>query len=60
MSIDELIEGVDFNWETVDGVRIRVFSREYLLQVRPQCCKSYYDILPTSKEGWVSRLKIYS
>lgn len=46
MSIDELIEGVDFNWETVDGVRIRVFSREYLLQVRPQCCKSYCKNCP--------------
>jgi hypothetical protein len=46
LSIDELIEGVDFNWETVDGVRIRVFSREYLLQVRPQCCKSYCKNCP--------------
>jgi hypothetical protein len=38
--IDELIEGVDFNWKEVDGLRIRVFTKEYLLMVRPSCCKS--------------------
>ena len=37
--IDELIEGVDFNWKEVDGLRIRVFTKEYLLMVRPSCCK---------------------
>jgi hypothetical protein len=37
---DELIEGVDFNWEEIDGIRLRVFTKEYLLIIRPICCKS--------------------
>jgi hypothetical protein len=36
----DLIEGVDFYWEDKDGMRWRVFTEEYLRQVRPVCCKS--------------------
>jgi len=40
LRVDELIEGVDFNWEEIDGVRMRVFTKEYLLMIRPRCCES--------------------
>ena len=40
LHISELIEGVDFNWEYKDGVRMRVFTKEYLLMVRPKCCET--------------------
>ena len=38
--IEDLIEGVDFYWEEIDGIRVRVLTKEYLLMVRPSCCKS--------------------
>jgi hypothetical protein len=38
--IEDLIEGVDFYWQEIDGIRMRVFTKEYLLMVRPSCCKS--------------------
>jgi hypothetical protein len=38
--IEELIEGVDFYWEEIDGVKLRVFTEDYLRMVRPSCCKS--------------------
>jgi hypothetical protein len=39
--IDELIEGIDFNWEEIDdGIKLRVFTKEYLLIIRPSCCQS--------------------
>lgn len=40
LRVDELIEGVDFNWEEIDGIRLRVFTKEYLLMIRPRCCES--------------------
>ena len=40
LRVDELIEGVDFNWEEIDGIRMRVFTKEYLLMIRPRCCES--------------------
>ena len=40
LRVDELIEGVDFNWEEIDGIKVRVFTKEYLLMIRPSCCKS--------------------
>jgi hypothetical protein len=40
MKIDELIEGVDFYWQEVDGVKIRIYTKEWLLMVRPKCCES--------------------
>ena len=57
LRVDELIEGVDFNWEEIDGIRMRVFTKEYLLMIRPTCCQSgckncpweYKKIKKTSK-----------
>lgn len=40
LKIDELIEGVDFYWEETDGIRLRVFTEEYLRMIRPKCCLS--------------------
>ena len=40
LRIDELIEGVDFYWEEVDGVRYRIFTEDYLRMVRPMCCET--------------------
>jgi hypothetical protein len=40
LKIEDLIEGVDFNWEEVEGIRLRVFTKEYLEMIRPSCCKS--------------------
>jgi hypothetical protein len=37
---DELIEGVDFNWEEINGIKLRVFTKEYLLMIRQKCCES--------------------
>jgi hypothetical protein len=37
---DELIEGIDFNWEEINGIKLRVFTKEYLLMIRPKCCES--------------------
>jgi hypothetical protein len=37
---NELIEGVDFYWQEKDGIRIRVFTKEWLLMVRTKCCES--------------------
>ena len=37
--IKDLIEGVDFNWEEINGVKLRVFTKEYLL-MPPEL---YYD-----------------
>jgi hypothetical protein len=37
---DELIEGVDFIWEEINGIKLRVFTKEYLLMIRPKCCES--------------------
>lgn len=40
LHIEELIEGVDFYWEEKDGTKYRVFTKEYLKMIRPQCCKT--------------------
>ncbi len=40
LRVDELIEEVDFYWEENDGVRLRVFTEEYLRMIRPKCCES--------------------
>ena len=40
LRVDELIEGVDFYWEEVEGIRLRVFTEEYLKMIRPKCCES--------------------
>lgn len=38
--IEELIEGVDFYWEEIEGIKLRVFTEEYLRMIRPYCCQS--------------------
>ena len=40
LSSNELIEGIDFYWEEIEGVRLRVFTEEYLKMIRPKCCQS--------------------
>jgi hypothetical protein len=40
LRVDELIEGVDFFWEEIEGVKLRVFTEEYLKMIRPRCCES--------------------
>lgn len=40
LRVDELIEGVDFYWEEKDGIKMRVFTEEYLKMIRPVCCHS--------------------
>jgi hypothetical protein len=38
--ISELIEGVDFYWEEVEGIKLRVFTEDYLRMVRIKCCEN--------------------
>jgi hypothetical protein len=40
LRVDELIEGVDFYWEEIEGMRLRVFTEDYLKMIRPKCCQS--------------------
>jgi hypothetical protein len=40
LHIEDLIEGVDFYWQEIDGIRMRVFTKEYLISIRPMCCES--------------------
>lgn len=40
LRIQDLIEGEDFIWEEIDGIRLRVFTKEYLKTIRPSCCES--------------------
>ena len=34
-----LIENVDFYWTEIDGIRLKIFTEEYLKKIRPICCK---------------------
>ena len=45
MKTSELIEGIDFNWEEKDGVKYRVFTKEWL-SLRGFCCKNYCKNCP--------------
>lgn len=49
--IEELIEGVDFYWEEVNGVKMRVFTKEYLLMIRDKCCKNSCRHCPWGYKG---------
>lgn len=40
LKLSELIEGVDFYWQEINDVNIRVFTKEWLLMVRSKCCES--------------------
>jgi hypothetical protein len=46
LNSSDLIEGIDFNWEIVEGMKIRVFSREYLINVRAKCCETFCKNCP--------------
>lgn len=39
-NIHELVEGVDFYWDEISGVRLRVFTKDYLRTIRQFCCKT--------------------
>jgi hypothetical protein len=51
LKIDELIEGVDFYWEETDGLKLRVFTEEYLRMIRPKCCNSRCRHCPFKSEN---------
>ena len=38
--VEDLIEGVDFYWQEIGDIRMRVFTKEYLMMIRPMCCNS--------------------
>ena len=40
LRVDELIEDIDFYWEEVEGIKMRVFTEEYLKIIRPVCCQN--------------------
>jgi hypothetical protein len=40
LHIEDLIEGVDFYWEENEGVKLRVFTEEYLRLIRIKCCQN--------------------
>jgi hypothetical protein len=40
LKTSELIEGVDFYWEEKGGIKMRVFTEEYLRMIRPACCNN--------------------
>jgi hypothetical protein len=47
---NELIEGVDFYWEEIDGIKMRVFTEEYLKIIRPVCCNTGCRHCPFKKD----------
>lgn len=40
LKVNELIEGVDFYWEEKEGIKIRIFTEDYLRMIRPLCCQN--------------------
>jgi len=48
---EELIEGKDFYWEERHGARMRVFTKEYLKEIRPACCKGGCRHCPWEWDG---------
>jgi hypothetical protein len=46
---NELKEGEDYNWETVDGIKFRVFTESYLLK-RGFCCNNFCKNCPYKKD----------
>lgn len=49
MSNSNLVEGVDFYWEEVGGVKYRVFTKHYLTK-RGFCCKNGCRHCPKKKK----------
>jgi hypothetical protein len=45
---NKLVEGVDYYWEEIDGVKYRVFTGSYLLK-RGFCCKNGCKNCPYNK-----------
>jgi len=45
---NKLIEGEDYYWEIVDGIKFRVFTASYLLK-RGFCCSNLCVNCPYSK-----------
>jgi len=41
-----LIENVDFYWCEIDGIRLKIFTEEYLKKTRVICCKSFCKHCP--------------
>ena len=39
IKMKDLIEGIDFNWVEIDGIKYREFTKEWLLK-RGFCCKN--------------------
>lgn len=50
LRVDELIEGVDFYWEEIEGIKMRVFTEEYLKVIRPVCCNGGCRHCPFKKD----------
>lgn len=44
--IEELIEGVDFNWKDINGVKARIFTKEYLSIINTRCCQNNCENCP--------------
>jgi hypothetical protein len=49
LRVDELIEGVDFYWEEKDGIKMRIFTEEYLKIIRKVCCQNNCRHCPFKK-----------
>jgi len=45
----KLIEGIDFNWVEIDGLKFRIFTKEFLLK-RGFCCKNKCANCPYTKK----------
>ena len=50
LRINELIEGIDFYWDEIEGIRLRVFTEDYLRSIRPVCCETGCRHCPFKKE----------
>ena len=48
MSKKELVEGVDFTWTEVDGIKFRGFTKKFLLE-RGYCCGNNCKNCPYKK-----------
>jgi hypothetical protein len=40
LKIEDLIEGTDFYWEEKSGIKMRVFTEQYLKMIRLKCCQN--------------------
>jgi hypothetical protein len=49
MNKKKLIEGVDFTWIELDGIKFRLFTKKFLLE-RGYCCKNGCKNCPYKKK----------